>query len=60
MWGENKWLQLVKRKVQMKNFTGKGKYTVKVRNHPHTNMKANPATVRRVQMKEMELKRPAA
>ena len=46
----------------MGKFTGKGKHTVKVRNHPHTNI-SKPTTMRRLQMQEMriafEIKRPA-
>ena len=47
----------------MGKLTGKGKHTVKVCYHPHTNMMSKPAIVRRVQMQEMgnafEIKRPA-
>ena len=46
----------------MEKLTGKGKHTVKVGNHPYTNI-STPATMRRVQMQEMgiafEIKRPS-
>ena len=34
--------QLEIRKLQMRRLTGKGKRTVKVGNHPHTNMISKP------------------
>ena len=44
----------------MEKTTGKGKYTVKVGNHLHTNMISKPATVRRAEhtcrILEMHLK----
>ena len=44
----------------MEKLTGKGKHTVKVGNHPHTNMISKPAIVRRGEYKcrilEMDLK----
>ena len=47
----------------MGKLTGKGKYKVKVGNHPHTNMISKPATVKRVQMQDignaLEIKRLA-
>ena len=48
----------------MGKLTGKGKkHTVKVGNHPHTNMISKPAIMRRVQMQDIgnafEMKRPA-
>ena len=47
----------------MGKLTGKGKCTVRVGNHPHTNMISKPAIVRRVQMKNIgnafEIKIPA-
>ena len=47
----------------MGKFTGKGKHTVKVGNHPHTNMISKPAIMRRVQIQDIgkafEIKRPA-
>ena len=47
----------------MEKLTGKGKHTVKVGNHPHTNTISKPATVRTVQVKDtgnaFEIKRPA-
>ena len=46
----------------MRKLTGKGKHTVKVGNHPHTNI-SKRATMRRVQMQEIgiafEIKRSA-
>ena len=46
----------------MGNFTGKV-HTVKVGNHPYTNMISNPAIVKWIHMQEMgiafEIKRPA-
>ena len=54
--------QLETRKSQMGKLTTKGKRTVKVGNHLHTNMISKPATMRRVQIQEMgntfEIKRP--
>ena len=44
---EKKRPQLETGKLQMEKLTGKGKHTVKVGNHPHTNMISKPATVRR-------------
>ena len=47
----------------MKKLTRKGKHTVKLGNHPHTNMISKPAIVRRVQMQDIgntfEIKSPA-
>lgn len=49
----------------MENVTRKGKHTVKIGNHPHTNMVSKPSTMRRrrVQMQNIkntfETKRPA-
>ena len=63
MGGGGRGPQLETRKSQMGKLTGKGKHTVKVCYHPHTNMMSKPAIVRRVQMQEMgnafEIKRPA-
>ena len=51
------------KKIMTGKFTGKGKHTVKVGNHWHTNMIPNPATMSRVQMQEngntFEIKIPA-
>ena len=38
--------QLETRKLQNENLTGKGKHTVKVGSHPHTNMKSKPVSMR--------------
>ena len=50
--------------IQMRKLTGKGKHTVKVGNHLHTNILSKPAMVRRAQMQEtgntFQIKRPAA
>ena len=47
----------------MGKLTHKGKHTIKVGSHPHTNMISKPATMRRVQTQEMgiafEIKRSA-
>ena len=47
----------------MEKLTSKGKHTVKVGNHPHTNMISKPTIMRRVQMQDIgnafEMKRPA-
>ena len=47
----------------MEKLTGKDKHTVRVANHPYTNMISNPAIVRRVQMQDigsaLETKTPA-
>ena len=46
----------------MGKLTGKGKHTVKVGNHPYTNMISKLAIVRRVQTQDienaLEIKRP--
>ena len=39
--------QLDTRKLQIEKFTGKGKHTLKVGNHTHTNMISKPAIVSR-------------
>ena len=52
---ENKRPQLETRELRMAKFTSKGKHTVKVGNHPHTTMISKPATVRRVQIKDIEI-----
>ena len=45
--------QLETRKLQISRLTSEGKYTVKVGNHPYTNMIPNPAIVkRRVKIKD--------
>ena len=38
-------------KLQVGKLTGKGKHTVKVENHPHTNMISKPAIVRKEEYK---------
>ena len=47
----------------MGKLTSKGKHTIKLGNHPHTNMISNPAIMRRIQMQDIgnafEIKRPA-
>ena len=47
----------------MGKLTGKGKHTVKVGNHPYTNMISKSTIVRTVQMQDIgnafEIKRPA-
>ena len=52
--------QLETRKLWMGKLTSKDKYTVKIGNHPHTNMISKPAIVRRGEHKcrilEMDLK----
>ena len=60
--GGKKRPQLEIRKSQMGKFTGKV-HTVKVENHPYTNMISNPAIVKWIHMQEMgiafEINRPA-
>ena len=57
---ENKRPQLETRKLQTKKLTSKGKHTVKVGNHPYTNMISKPTIMRRGECKckilEMHLK----
>ena len=47
----------------MGKLTGKGKHTVMVGNHPHTNMVSKPAIMRRVHLQDIgnafEIKTPA-
>ena len=47
----------------MEKLTSKGKHTIKVGKHPHTNMISKPVIVRRAQMQALgnayEIKRPA-
>ena len=62
MRGKKKRPQLEIRKSQMGKFTEKF-HTVKVGNHPYTNMISNPAIVKWMHMQEMglafEINRPA-
>ena len=63
--GEKKGPQLETRQLQMGKLTNKGKHTVKVENHHHTNMiiKTSNQEERRVPMQDngnaFEIKRPA-
>jgi len=40
---------------KMEKLTRKGRHTLKVENHPHTNMISNPATVRRDKCRILEM-----
>jgi len=47
IWVEKKRPRLERRKSQMEKLTSKGKHTVKIQNHPHTNIILKPEIVRR-------------